>query len=106
MSLQRKEMANDLEGPYRKTLSPDNLSAFSWDKTTSWAEEKAPLTVACLRSMFPPAKKIQKQIVNYSPGNKPRWVKQENLRISFYKALHRNSMRMINVTQYFVVSGG
>lgn len=68
-------MVNDQEGPYRKTFTPDNLLAFSWDKTTSWAEEKAPLTVACLRSMFPPAKKIQKQIVNYSPGNKPRWVK-------------------------------
>lgn len=67
-------MVNDLEGPYRKTFSPENLSAFSWDMTTSWAEEKAPLTMACLRSMFPPAKKIQKQIVNYSPGNKPRWV--------------------------------
>lgn len=74
MFLQRKEMVNDLDGPFRKTFSPENLSAFSWDKTTSWAEEKAPLTVACLRSMFPPAKKIQKQIVNYSQGNKPRWV--------------------------------
>lgn len=49
--LQREEMVNDLEGPYRKTFSPENLSDFSWDKTTSWAEEKAPLTVACLRAM-------------------------------------------------------
>ncbi|XP_045899378.1 uncharacterized protein LOC123967349 [Micropterus dolomieu] len=70
-------MVNDLDGPFRKTFSPENLSAFSWDKTTSWAEEKAPLTVACLRSMFPPAKKIQKQIVNYSPGNKPRRMSDE-----------------------------
>ncbi|XP_044023797.1 uncharacterized protein LOC122862399 isoform X3 [Siniperca chuatsi] len=80
ISTERKEMANDLEGPYRKTFSPENLAAFGWDTTTSWAEEKAPLTVACLRSMFPPAKKIQKQIVNYSPGNKPRRMTDEEVK--------------------------
>ncbi|XP_036928677.1 uncharacterized protein LOC119005212 isoform X4 [Acanthopagrus latus] len=73
-------MVNDLDGPYRKTFSPDSLSVFSWDKTTSWAEDKAPLTVACLRSMFPPAKKIQKQTVNYSRGNKPRRMTDEEVK--------------------------
>lgn len=68
-------MVNDLDGPFRKTFTPENLSSFSWDKTTSWAEEKAPLTVACLRAMFPPTKKIQKQKLSYVRGNNQRWVK-------------------------------
>nr|XP_033499074.1 uncharacterized protein LOC117267333 isoform X1 [Epinephelus lanceolatus] len=96
MCLQRKEMVNDLDGPYRKTFTPENLSAFSWDKSTSWAEEKAPLTVACLRSMFPPAKKTQKQIVNYSPGNKPRRMTEEEVK----QMLDRRISLLLSVPLY------
>ncbi|XP_070697913.1 uncharacterized protein [Pempheris klunzingeri] len=72
ISTERKQMLSDEDGPYRTPFGPDALAAFGWDRATSWAEEKAPLTAACLRSMFPPAKKIQRQIVNYRPGKKPR----------------------------------
>lgn len=72
-------MVNDLDGPFRKTFAPENLSSFSWDKTTSWAEERAPLTVACLRAMFPPTKKIQKQKLSFSRGNNQRWVSELSL---------------------------
>ncbi|XP_063764454.1 uncharacterized protein LOC134881215 isoform X2 [Eleginops maclovinus] len=89
-------MVNDLEGPFRKTFSPENLSAFSWDKTTSWAEDKAPLTVACLRSMFPPAKKIQKLTVNYSPGNKPRRMTEEEVK----QMLDRRISLLLSVPLY------
>lgn len=51
---ERQSLVNDPDGPFRKTFSPSSLAAFSWDQTTSWAEQRAPLTVACLRSMFPP----------------------------------------------------
>ncbi|XP_069008879.1 uncharacterized protein [Embiotoca jacksoni] len=77
---ERKAMVNDLDGPYRKTFSPDNLSAFSWDKTTSWAGEKAPLTVACLRAMFPPAKRIQKQTVNHGRRTKSRQLTEPEVK--------------------------
>ncbi|XP_070776760.1 uncharacterized protein [Enoplosus armatus] len=96
ISSERKEMVNDLEGPYRKTFSPETLSAFSWNKTTSWAEEKAPLTVACLRSMFPPPKKIQKQIINYSPGNKPRRMTDEEVK----QMLDRRISLLLSVPLY------
>lgn len=76
-------MVNDLDGPFRKTFTPENLSSFSWDKTTSWAEEKAPLTVACLRAMFPPTKKIQKQKLSYVRGNNQRWVETETFKVWF-----------------------
>ncbi|XP_076604644.1 uncharacterized protein LOC143331540 isoform X3 [Chaetodon auriga] len=96
ISNERKVMVNDLDGPYRRTFSPENLSAFSWDKTTSWAEEKAPLTVACLRSMFPPPKKLQKQMVNYSPGNKARRMTDEEVK----QMLDRRISLLLSVPLY------
>ncbi|XP_070834904.1 uncharacterized protein [Chaetodon trifascialis] len=96
ISNERKAMVNDLDGPYRKTFSPENLSAFSWDKTTSWAEGRAPLTVACLRSMFPPPKKIQKQMVNYSPGNKARRMTVEEVK----QMLDRRISLLLSVPLY------
>ncbi|KAK5917352.1 hypothetical protein CgunFtcFv8_012249 [Champsocephalus gunnari] len=96
ISNERKQMVNDLEGPFRKPFSPENLSAFSWDQTTSWAEGKAPLTVACLRSMFPPAKKIQKLTVNYSPGNKPRRMTEEEVK----QMLERRICLVLSVSLY------
>ncbi|XP_023286175.1 uncharacterized protein LOC111672837 isoform X1 [Seriola lalandi dorsalis] len=96
ISGERKQMVNDLDGPYRKTFSPENLSAFSWDKTTSWAEEKAPLTVACLRAMFPPAKKIQKQMVNYGRGNNPRQMTEDEVK----QMLDRRISLLLSVPLY------
>ncbi|XP_028993882.1 uncharacterized protein LOC114847989 isoform X3 [Betta splendens] len=77
ISSEHKVMVNDLDGPFRKTFTPENLSAFGWDKTTSWAEQKAPLTVACLRAMFPSTKKIQKQKLSYVRGQRGQLTEEE-----------------------------
>ncbi|XP_067335672.1 uncharacterized protein [Channa argus] len=96
ISNERKAMVNDLDGPLRKTFTPENLSAFSWDKTTSWAEEKAPLTVACLRAMFPPTKKIQKQKQNYSKGSSVRQMTPEEVK----QMLDRRVTLLLSVPLY------
>ncbi|XP_026196227.1 uncharacterized protein LOC113148669 isoform X1 [Anabas testudineus] len=96
ISSERKAMVNDLDGPLRKTFTPENLSSFSWDKTTSWAEEKAPLTVACLRAMFPPTKKIQKQKLSYVRGNNQRQLTEEEVK----QMLDRRVTLLLSVPLY------
>ncbi|KAK2826840.1 hypothetical protein Q5P01_021054 [Channa striata] len=93
---ERKAMTNDLNGPFRKTFTPENLSSFSWDKTATWAEEKAPLTVACLRAMFPPTKKIQKQKQNYSKGSSVRQMTEEEVK----QMLDRRVTLLLSVPLY------
>ncbi|XP_008275317.1 uncharacterized protein LOC103353908 [Stegastes partitus] len=65
---ERKALVSDLQGPFRRTFSPEALAAFSWDQTTSWAQHKAPLTLACLRATFPPDRKLQKQTAAHGVG--------------------------------------
>ncbi|XP_029982884.1 uncharacterized protein LOC115413890 isoform X2 [Sphaeramia orbicularis] len=69
---ERVQMLRDMDGPYRKPFSTDSQSEFRWDQTTSWAESKAPLTVACLRSMFPPTNRIRKQSYSDCTGRRSR----------------------------------
>ncbi|XP_024281443.1 uncharacterized protein LOC112253714 [Oncorhynchus tshawytscha] len=48
-----KVLMKDQRGPLRQPLTEASVSGFSWDTVLAWGEEKAPMTLACLRAMFP-----------------------------------------------------
>lgn len=60
---QSKVLMKDQHGPLRQPLTEASVSGFSWDAVLAWGEEKAPMTLACLRAMFPKPNTIRTQVM-------------------------------------------
>ncbi|XP_029612620.1 uncharacterized protein LOC115196144 isoform X2 [Salmo trutta] len=58
-----KVLMKDQRGPLRQPLTEASVSGFSWDAVLAWGEEKAPMTLACLRAMFPKPNTIRTQVM-------------------------------------------
>eukprot|EP00063_Salmo_salar_P031095 XP_014005930.1 PREDICTED: uncharacterized protein LOC106574524 isoform X2 [Salmo salar] len=58
-----KVLMKDQHGPLRQPLTEASVSGFSWDAVLAWGEEKAPMTLACLRAMFPKPNTIRTQVM-------------------------------------------
>ncbi|XP_021466694.2 uncharacterized protein LOC110528860 [Oncorhynchus mykiss] len=58
-----KVLMKDQRGPLRQPLTEASVSGFSWDTVLAWGEEKAPITLACLRAMFPKPNTIRTQVM-------------------------------------------
>ncbi|XP_024299623.1 uncharacterized protein LOC112266415 isoform X2 [Oncorhynchus tshawytscha] len=58
-----KVLMKDQRGPLRQPLTEASVSGFSWDTVLAWGEEKAPMTLACLRAMFPKPNTIRTQVM-------------------------------------------
>ncbi|XP_055764223.1 uncharacterized protein LOC129840404 isoform X2 [Salvelinus fontinalis] len=58
-----KVLMNDQRGPLRQPLTEASVSGFSWDAVLAWGEEKAPMTLACLRAMFPKPNTIRTRVM-------------------------------------------
>ncbi|XP_071185849.1 uncharacterized protein [Salvelinus alpinus] len=58
-----KVLMKDQRGPLRQPLTEASVSEFSWDAVLMWGEEKAPITLACLRAMFPKPNTIRTQVM-------------------------------------------
>nr|XP_029516365.1 uncharacterized protein LOC115129788 [Oncorhynchus nerka] len=58
-----KVLMKDQRGPLRQPLTEASVSGFSWDAVLAWGEEKAPMTLACLRAMFPKPNTIGTQVM-------------------------------------------
>ncbi|XP_021426848.2 uncharacterized protein LOC110495761 isoform X2 [Oncorhynchus mykiss] len=58
-----KVLMKDQRGPLRQPLTEASVSGFSWDAVLVWGEEKAPMTLACLRAMFPKPNPIRTQVM-------------------------------------------
>ena len=51
----------DKDGPFTKAIDTKAISEFSWENSLAWGEGIAPVTLNCLRSIFPKAKHIKSQ---------------------------------------------
>ncbi|XP_031648444.1 uncharacterized protein LOC109906793 isoform X2 [Oncorhynchus kisutch] len=58
-----KLLMKDQRGPLRQPLTEASVSGFSWDAVLAWGEEKAPMTLACLRAMFPKPNTIRTRVM-------------------------------------------
>ncbi|CAB1327925.1 unnamed protein product, partial [Coregonus sp. 'balchen'] len=58
-----KVLMKDQRGPLRQPLTEASVSGFSWDAVLAWGDEKAPMTLACLRAMFPKPNTIRTQVM-------------------------------------------
>ncbi|XP_029521120.2 uncharacterized protein LOC115132522 [Oncorhynchus nerka] len=58
-----KVLMKDQRGPLRQPLTEASVSGFSWDTILAWGEEKAPMTLACLRAMFPKPNTIRTRVM-------------------------------------------
>ncbi|XP_064825827.1 uncharacterized protein LOC135542643 [Oncorhynchus masou masou] len=58
-----KVLMKDQGGPLRQPLTEASVSGFSWDAVLAWGEEKAPMTLACLRAMFPKPNTIRTRVM-------------------------------------------
>ncbi|XP_035618157.1 uncharacterized protein LOC118375675 [Oncorhynchus keta] len=58
-----KVLLKDQRGPLRQPLTEASVSGFSWDTVLAWGEEKAPMTLACLRAMFPKPNTIRTRVM-------------------------------------------
>ena len=55
---QRKPLLTDKSSPLSKQITMENMAELTWDGTVSWGEDCAPVTMQCLKAMFPSHKTI------------------------------------------------
>lgn len=54
VGLKMKALSRQADSPFQEKVSCKKpLSSFPWERCLSWAQEKAPLAMTCLRSLFP-----------------------------------------------------
>ncbi|XP_035687479.1 uncharacterized protein LOC118423433 [Branchiostoma floridae] len=81
---ERKNLNGDKSSPLRKPVTLDNVTAFSWQETLTWAEGHAPLLMAVLKAMFP--KSEDKETVERRTGLILSVALYSNKRVRFPQA--------------------